>query len=86
VRLDVPSDAKEGSFRPNMVVNTSTARDLQSGSTGSSSLVTQVAYTVQGNVPAQTALTDVNVPLVIGVLCVFALIAIAAVYIILKKK
>src|SRR5665647_1761067 len=86
VRLDVPSDAKEGSFRPNMVVNTSTARDLQSGSTGSSSLVTQVTYTVQGNVPAQTALTDVNVPLVIGVLCVFALIAIAAVYIILKKK
>jgi len=86
VRLDVPSDAKEGSFSPNMVVNTSTARDLQSGSTGSSSLVTQVTYTVQGNVPAQTALTDVNVPLVIGVLCVFALIAIAAVYIILKKK
>ncbi len=86
VRLDVPSDAKEGSFSPNMVVNTSTAQDLQSGSTGSSSLVTQVTYTVQGNVPAQTALTDVNVPLVIGVLCVFALIAIGAVYFILMKK
>jgi hypothetical protein len=86
VRLDVPSDAKEGSFSPNMVVNTSTAQDLQSGSTGASSLVTQVTYTVQGNVPAQTALTDVNVPLVIGVLCVFALIAIGAVYFILMKK
>jgi hypothetical protein len=86
VRLEVPSDAKEGSFSPNMVVNTSTAQDLQSGSTGSSSLVTQVTYTVQGNVPAQTALTDVNVPLVTGVLCVFALIAIGAVYFILMKK
>jgi hypothetical protein len=86
VRLDVPSDAKEGSFSPNMVVNTSTAQDLQNGSTGTSSLITQVTYTVQGNVPAQTALTDVNLPFAIGVLCVFALIAIGAVYLILKKK
>src|SRR5450756_615297 len=86
VRLDVPSDAKEGSFRPNMVVNTSTARDLQSGATGSSSIVAQVTYTVRGYVPAQTALTDVNLPLVIGVRCVFARMAKAAVYIIVKKK
>jgi hypothetical protein len=85
VRLDVPSDAKEGSFSPNMVVNATTAQDLKGGSTGSS-LVTQVTYTIQGNAPAQTALADVNVPLVTGVLCIFALIAIAAVYIILKKK
>jgi len=85
VRLDVPSDAKEGSFSPNMVVNTSTAQDLKGGSTTSSSLVTQVTYTIQGNAPAQTALTHVDVPLVAGVLCVFALVAIGAVYVILKK-
>jgi hypothetical protein len=85
VRLDVPSDAKEGSFSPNMVVNSITALDLKSGSTRSS-LVTQVTYTIQGNAPAQTALSDINVPLVTGVLCVFALIAIMAVYFILKKK
>jgi len=37
-------------------------------------------------VPTQTALTDANLPLAVGVLCVFALLAIGAVYIILKKK
>ena len=86
VRLDVPSDAKEGIFSPNMVVNTSTAQKLEGGSMGSASLVTQVTYTIQGNAPAQSALKDVDVSLVIGVLCIFTLIAIGAVYIILKKK
>jgi P pilus assembly chaperone PapD len=86
VRLDVPSDAKEGSFSPSMVVNATTAQDLGGGSTVLPALVAQVTYNVQGNAPTQTALTDIDVPLVIGALSVFALVAIGAVYIILKRK
>jgi hypothetical protein len=85
VRLDVPSDASEGNFSPSMVVN-STAQNLGGGSTALPARLVQVTYTVQGNAPAQTALTDIDVPLVTGALFVFALVAIGAVYVILKKK
>jgi len=86
VRLDVPSDAKEGNFSSSMVVNTSTAQNVGGGSTALRALVAQVTYTVQGNAPAQTALTDIDVPLVAGALGVFALVAIGAVYVILKRN
>ena len=79
VRLDVPSDAKEGNFGSSMVVNTSTA---QNGSTLLPALSANITYTVQGN--AQTA-QGVDVPLVAGAFGVFALVAIGAVYVILKR-
>lgn len=84
VRLDVPSDANEGTFSSRMVVN-STAQNVGGGSTVLRALATNVTYTVQGNAPA-SAPTDINVPLVAGVLGVFALIAIGAVYVILKRN
>ena len=83
VRLDVPSDAKEGNFSSSMVVNTSTAGG---GSTTLPALAAKVTYAVQGNAPAQTAPTNIDVPLVTGALGVFALVAIGAVYVILKRK
>lgn len=85
VRLDVPSDANEGTFSSRMVVNSSTTQNVGGGSTVLRALATNVTYTVQGNAPA-SAPTDINVPLVAGVLGVFALIAIGAVYVILKKN
>jgi hypothetical protein len=86
VRLDVPSDAKEGNFSSSMVVNMSTAQNVGGGSTILPALAANVTYTVQGNAPAQTASTNIDVPLVTGALSVFALVAIGAVYVILKKK
>ncbi len=86
VRLDVPSDAREGNFSSGLVVNESAAQNLGGASTILPALVAQVTYTVQGNTPAQTALTDIDVPLVTGALGVFALIVIGAVYVILKRK
>ena len=85
VRLDVPSDAKEGNFNSSMVINESTAPNLGGGSAALPALKAQVTYTVQGYASAQTALSDIDVPLVIGVLGIFALIAIAAIYVILKR-
>jgi hypothetical protein len=85
VRLDVPSDANEGDFSSGMIVNSSTAQNAGGGSTVLPSLAAQVTYTVQGNAPAQTAPTNIDVPIVAGVLGLFALIAIGAVYVILKK-
>jgi hypothetical protein len=85
VRLDVPSDARESNFSSGLVVNESAAQNLGGGSTVLPALVAQVTYTVQGNAPAQTAI-DIDVPLVTGALGVFALIAIGAVYVILKRK
>ena len=79
VRLDVPSDAKEGNFNSSMLVNTSTA---QNGSTLLPALSANITYTVQGN--AQTA-QGVDVPLVAGAFGVFALVAIGAVYVILLR-
>jgi HYDIN/CFA65/VesB-like, Ig-like domain len=81
VRLDVPSDAKEGNFSASMLVNTSTA---QNGSTLLPALSANVTYTVQGNAAAQTA-QGVDVPLVAGAFGVFALVAIGAVYVILLR-
>jgi hypothetical protein len=81
VRLDVPSDAKDGNFSSSMLVNTSTA---QNGSTLLPALSAKIIYTVQGNAPAQTA-QGVDVPLIAGVLGVFALVAIGAVYVILFR-
>ena len=81
VRLDVPSDAKEGNFSSSMVVNTSTA---QNGSTLLPALRANITYTVQGNAPAQTA-QGVDVPLIAGAFGVFALVAIGAVYVILLR-
>ena len=86
VRLDVPSNAKEGNFTSSMVVNESTAQNLEGGSTALRALVAQVSYTVQGNAPAQIALTGIDVPLVTGALFVFAPVAIGAVYVILIRK
>jgi hypothetical protein len=86
IMLDVLSNAEEGSYNSSMVVNESTAPNVGSSSTALSALAAQVTYTVQGNAPAKTALSDVNVPLVTSILGVFALIAIAAVYVILKRK
>ena len=83
VRLDVPGDAKEGNFSSRMVVN-STAQNAGGGSTALRALTTNITYTVQGN-PPTSALTDINVPLVAGVLGVFTLIAIGAVYVILRR-
>jgi Abnormal spindle-like microcephaly-assoc'd, ASPM-SPD-2-Hydin len=85
-RLDVPSNAAEGIFSSSMVVNTSAAQNLGGGSTILPSLAAKVTYTVQGNAPTQTAPTDIDVPLVTGALGIFALVAIGAVYIILKRK
>jgi HYDIN/CFA65/VesB-like, Ig-like domain len=85
VRLDVPGDANEGDFSSGMIVNSSTGQNAGGSSTVLPSLAAQVTYTVQGNAPAQTAPTDINVPLVAGVLGLFALIAIGGVYVILKK-
>ena len=76
VRLDVPSDAKDGNFSSSMLVNTS--------STVRPTLSASITYTVQGNTPAQTA-QGVDVPLIAGVLGVFALVAIGAVYVILLR-
>ena len=81
VRLDVPSDAKDGNFSSSMLVNTSTA---QNGSTLLPALSAKIIYTVQGNAPAQTA-QGVDVPLIAGVLGVFALVAVGAVYVILFR-
>jgi hypothetical protein len=81
VRLDVPSDAKEGNFSSSMLINTSTA---QNASTLLPALSAKITYTVQGNAPAQTA-QGVDVPLIAGVLGVFALAAIGAVYVILFR-
>ncbi|MGZ7132909.1 MAG: hypothetical protein ACXVH6_06040 [Halobacteriota archaeon] len=76
VRLDVPSDAKDGNFSSRMLVNTTSAvRPVLSAA---------ITYTVQGNAPAQTA-QGVDVPLVAGALAVFALVAIGAVYVILLR-
>jgi hypothetical protein len=77
----VPSDAKDGNFSSSMLVNTSTA---QNGSTLLPALSAKIIYTVQGNAPAQTA-QGVDVPLIAGVLGVFALVAIGAVYVILFR-
>ncbi|MGZ8889316.1 MAG: hypothetical protein ACXW1D_07220, partial [Halobacteriota archaeon] len=85
VRLDVPSDAIEGSFSSSMVVNSSTAKNL-GGSTALPAVMAQVTYTVQGNAPAQSTPTDIDLPLVAGTLGVFVLVAIGAVYVILKRK
>jgi len=76
VKLDVPSDAKDGNFSSNMLVNTS--------STVRPALSANITYTVQGTAPAQTA-QGVDVPLVAGALGVFALVAIGAVYVILLR-
>jgi Abnormal spindle-like microcephaly-assoc'd, ASPM-SPD-2-Hydin len=83
VRLDVPSDAKAGNFSSRMVVN-STAQNAEGGTTVLRALTTNVTYSVQGNAPA-SAPSAINVPLVAGVLSVFALIAIGAVYAILRR-
>jgi hypothetical protein len=84
VRLDVPSDAKEGNFSASMLVNTSTAQNFGGGSTLLPALSANITYTVQGNAPAQTA-QGVDVPLIAGALGVFALVAIGAVYVILLR-
>ena len=76
VRLDVPSDAKDGNFSSSMLVNTSSAVRP--------ALRANITYTVQGNAPAQTG-QGVDVPLVAGALGVFALVAIGAVYVILLR-
>ena len=75
VRLDVPSDAKEGNFSSSMVVNTS--------STLRPALNANITYTVQGNAPAPAQ--GVDVPLIAGAFGVFALVAIGAIYIILFR-
>jgi hypothetical protein len=74
VRLDVPSDAKEGNFSSSMVVNTSTVFPALNAS---------ITYTVQGNAPSPAQ--GVDVPLIAGAFGVFALVAIGAVYIILLR-
>ena len=75
VRLDVPSDASEGNFSSSMVVKTS--------STVRPALNANITYTVLGNAPAPAQ--GVDVPLIAGVLGVFALVAIGAVYVILFR-
>ena len=74
VMLDVPSDAKEGNFSSSMIVNTSTVFPALSA---------KITYTVQGNAPAPAQ--GIDVPLVAGAFGVFAVVAIAAVYVILLK-
>jgi hypothetical protein len=74
VRLDIPSDAKEGNFSSSMVVNTSTVFPALNAS---------ITYTVQGNAPSPAQ--GVDVPLIAGAFGVFALVAIGAVYIILLR-
>ena len=74
VRLDVPSDAKEGNFSSSMVVNTSTVFPALNAS---------ITYTVQGNAPSPAQ--GVDVPLIAGAFGVFALVAIGAIYIILFR-
>ena len=74
VRLDIPSDAKEGNFSSSMVVNTSTVFPALNAS---------ITYTVQGNVPSPAQ--GVDVPLIAGAFGVFALVAIGAVYVILLR-
>jgi hypothetical protein len=75
VRLDVPSDAKEGSFSSSMLINTS--------STLRPALNANITYTVQGNAPAPAQ--GVDVPLIAAAFGVFAVVAIGAVYIILLR-
>ena len=75
VRLHVPSDAKDGNFSSRMLVNTTSAVRP--------ALSAAITYTVQGNTPAPAQ--GVDVPLIAGVLGVFALVAIGAVYIILLR-
>jgi hypothetical protein len=74
VRLDIPSDAKEGNFSSSMVVNTSTVFPALNAS---------ITYTVQGNAPSPAQ--GVDVPLIAGAFGVFALVAIGAVYVILLR-
>jgi len=85
VRLDVPSDAKEGSFSSSIVVNESKVSNSGGKSTVLPTLVGQVNYAVQSNAAGLITLSDVDVPLVAGVFGVFALLAIVAVYVILRK-
>jgi len=59
---------------------------LGGGSTALPAVMAQVTYTVQGNAPAQSTPTDIDLPLVAGTLGVFVLVAIGAVYVILKRK
>ena len=75
VRLDVPSDAKEGNFSSSMVVKTS--------STVRPALNANITYTVQGNAPAPAQ--GVDLPLIAAAFGVFALVAIGAIYIILFR-
>jgi hypothetical protein len=74
VRLDIPSDAKEGNFSSSMIVNTSTVFPALNAS---------ITYTVQGNVPSPAQ--GVDVPLIAAAFGVFALVAIGAVYVILLR-
>jgi hypothetical protein len=74
VMLEVPSDAKEGNFSSSMIVNTSTVFPALSA---------KITYTVQGNAPAPAQ--GIDVPLVAGAFGVFAVVAIAAVYVILLR-
>jgi len=85
VRLDVPSEAKEGDFSSTMVVDMSTAQNVRGNSTILPALTAQVTYTVHSNAPAQIAPTGINVPLVASVLGLFTLVALGAVYFILKR-
>jgi hypothetical protein len=75
VRLDVPSDAQDGNFSSRMLVNTTSAVRP--------ALSAAITYTVQGNAP--TPAQGVDVPLIAGVLGVFALVGIGAVYVILLR-
>jgi len=86
VRLDVPSDAKEGSFSSSMAVSSTTTQNLRGGSTVLPAVKAQVTYIVQGNAPAQSTPTDIDIPLVTGTLGVFVLVAIGAIYVILKRN
>lgn len=91
VRLDVPSNATEGNYNSNMVINESTVPSVGGNATTLPAVVWQVIYTIQGNAPvpssapAHGALSNVNVPLVAGVLGVATLVAIAAIYFIFKR-
>lgn len=85
VTLDVPKDAMEGNYNATMVINESTAPNVGGNSTARPTVVMQVIYTIQGNAPAHGALSGVDVPLVAGVLGVSTLVAIAALYVILKR-
>ncbi|MGB9370822.1 MAG: hypothetical protein WCB79_02665, partial [Halobacteriota archaeon] len=74
VMLDVPSDAKEGNFSSSMIVNTSPVFPA---------IIATITYTVQGNAPAPAQ--GIDVPLIAGAFGVFAVVAIAAVYVILLR-